>query len=111
MVTNAYVTRGKTLQRENSLGIGPTQRTKQHNGSYRLGADAVHGRRRGVFGSIAPCTFKRRITCFLLSYKFNDLDYHVQHSQTLLIIGVLFFWYNRKMYRIYSQRKSGIVPR
>lgn len=49
MITNAYVTRGKNLQYENSLGIGPTQRTKQHNGSYRLGDDAVHGRRPVVF--------------------------------------------------------------
>lgn len=47
--TNAYVTRGKNLQYENLLGIGPTQRTKQHNGSYRLGDDAVHGRRRVNF--------------------------------------------------------------
>lgn len=43
------VTRGKNLQYENSLGIGPAPRTKQHNGSYRLGDDAVHGRRPVVF--------------------------------------------------------------
>ena len=49
MITNAYVKRGKNLQYENSLGIGPTPRTKQHNGSYRLGDDAVHGRRPVVF--------------------------------------------------------------
>ena len=54
MITNAYLTRGKTLQYENSLGIGPTRRTKQHSGSYRLGDDAVHGRRRVVSGSIVP---------------------------------------------------------
>ena len=49
MITNVYVTRGKNLLFENSLGIAPTQRTKQHNGSYRLGDDAVRGRRRVNF--------------------------------------------------------------
>ena len=49
MITNAYVTRGKNLLFENSLGIAPTQRMKQQNGSYRLGDDAVHGRPRVVF--------------------------------------------------------------
>lgn len=62
MITNAYVTRGKTLQYENSLGIGPTQRTKQHNGSYRLGDDVVHGRR-------ARITCFRRAKNYLLSVK------------------------------------------
>ena len=47
----------KNLLCENSLGIAPTQRTKQHNGSYRLGDDAVYGRPRVVFRFDSACYF------------------------------------------------------
>lgn len=43
------MSRAENLLCENSHDIGTTQRTKQYNGSYRLGDDAVHGRRRVVF--------------------------------------------------------------